>query len=129
MTYPEDFENLWKLYPKRVPNNNKKKAYRAYCARVKDPQYHGSWSCAVKAYAAYCEATEIIGTRYVMQAATFFGPDEHFLEPWELPKSKLPPWEDEQGWLLLGKQHGLTPRRGESAGAWKNRVKYKVIGE
>ena len=39
-------------------------------------------------YAAYCDATEKTGTQYVMQAATFLGPDTPFLDTWEPPLSK-----------------------------------------
>ncbi len=39
-------------------------------------------------YAAYCDATEKTGTEYVMQAATFQGPDTPFLDTWDPPLSK-----------------------------------------
>ena len=35
-----------------------------------------------------CEATNKAGTEYVMQAATFLGPEQYFLEPWTPPASK-----------------------------------------
>lgn len=39
----------------------------------------------VQRYARYCEATGRVGTEYVKQGRTFFGPGRHFEEPWELP--------------------------------------------
>ena len=39
-------------------------------------------------YTAYCADTGKTGTEYVMQAATFLGPDRHFLNEWDLPASK-----------------------------------------
>ena len=41
-----------------------------------------------KRYTAYCEATGKTGTEYVMQAATFLGPERHYLEVWDSPLSK-----------------------------------------
>jgi hypothetical protein len=38
-------------------------------------------------YAEFCKSTGKVGTEYVMQAATFFGPDQRYLEPWTLPAS------------------------------------------
>lgn len=40
----------------------------------------------VMRYAAYIDMTGKVGTEYVQQAATFFGPAEHFNEPWDTPK-------------------------------------------
>ena len=39
-------------------------------------------------YRAYCDATGKTGTEFVKQAATFFGPDKHYLELWEIPDAK-----------------------------------------
>lgn len=39
-------------------------------------------------YAAYIEHTEKIGTEFVKQACSFFGPDKHFLSAWDLPPSR-----------------------------------------
>jgi hypothetical protein len=42
----------------------------------------------VRRYQVYCRETGKIGTEYVLQAATFFGPDRRFLEPFDLPATK-----------------------------------------
>lgn len=39
----------------------------------------------VRRYGHYCGATGKLGTEYVMQAATFFGPDKRYAETWEPP--------------------------------------------
>lgn len=36
-------------------------------------------------YAAFCAATGKVGTEYVMQGATFLGPDRRFEDEWALP--------------------------------------------
>lgn len=36
----------------------------------------------MRRYRAYCEAKGIVGSPYVKSAATFFGPGEHYAEPW-----------------------------------------------
>jgi hypothetical protein len=46
----------------------------------------------VMRYLAFCQAEGNIGTQYVKQAATFFGPDKAFLEAWDITqKSPKPP--------------------------------------
>ena len=39
-------------------------------------------------YARFCTATKKEGTEYVMMAATFLGPNEHWAEKWAVPKGK-----------------------------------------
>lgn len=43
----------------------------------------------VNRYAGYVRATGSAGTQYVKQAATFFGPDRHFEEPWQAPSGAV----------------------------------------
>lgn len=136
MTYPEDFETLWKIYPKRVGGNSKRKAYRAYQARVREGYelmcyvFDDNIRAGLRRYKAFCEATGKIGTEYVMQAATFFGPDEHFLEDWDLPEAKviLPNWKDDSAWLKLGAAQTppLIPGRAEEWTPFKTRVKQYI---
>lgn len=88
--YTPEFETAFGYYPKRSGGNPKKGAFRAWSARVKagvDPKVMTE---GVRRYAAFNEATEKIDTPYVMQAQTFFGPEDppHFLEPWKPPPKK-----------------------------------------
>lgn len=87
MKYPDQFEHSWAAYPTRVGGNPKLKAFKAWSARVQNGVCADEIHAGVERYRAYCEAARKIGTEYVKQAATFFGPDEHYLEPWNLPKS------------------------------------------
>jgi hypothetical protein len=108
-SYPQDFENLWAIYPKRAGGNPKKKAFKAYHARTKQRLsciyvviFHG-----LHRYKAFCEATGKIGTEFVMQTCTFFGPDEHYLEEWALPVENLKlPADDNELWRFA-KDNGL----------------------
>lgn len=45
----------------------------------------------VDRYLAYCQSEGSIGSQYVKQAATFFGPDKAFLEPWEVTQKSSKP--------------------------------------
>lgn len=83
--YTDDFEQAWSAYPKRSGGNPKPSAFRAWNARIRDGATPVELADGVRRYAAYCEATGKAGTEYVKQAATFFGPDEHFREGWDAP--------------------------------------------
>lgn len=84
--YPEGFEQTWPKYPKRAGSNSKRRAAAAWCARRKEGEAGGTMVLGVQRYAKYCEATGKLGTEFVLQAATFFGPDKHYLESWDLPE-------------------------------------------
>ena len=43
----------------------------------------------VRRYAAFIRATGKEGTEYVKQAASFFGPDRHWEEPWSAPSPSV----------------------------------------
>lgn len=73
----DEFEIAWRAYPPR-PNNSKAKALRAYVARRRAGHSAERLLDGVKAYRAYVER-EGTEPRFVKSAATFFGPDEHWL--------------------------------------------------
>jgi hypothetical protein len=78
------FDAAFLAYPKRAGGNPIKRAQKAWTARIKagvDPEVIHA---GVVRYCAFVRATGDYGTKYVKQAATFFGPDEHYLEPWEI---------------------------------------------
>jgi len=76
------------LHPKRAGGNSKAAAFRQVQARLKQDTPFSLIESGTMAYKAYCEATDKIGTEYIMMAATFFGRDEWFAEPWDLPIEK-----------------------------------------
>ena len=80
--YPEEFELTWKAYPRRDGDNPKVRAFTAYKARLRDGHNHQEIHAGVLRYAAWVKSKGREGTETVKQAATFFGPDKAFLEPW-----------------------------------------------
>ena len=86
--YPPDFEAIWQLYPRRNGDNPKRRALRAYHARLDDGHTFEEMRAGVERYAAWVRATGKEYTETVKQAATFFGPDKPFLEAWALPQPK-----------------------------------------
>lgn len=79
------FEEAWKAYPKRAGGNSKGDARKAWAARLKAGVEPEDIVAGVHRYAAFCRADGKVGTVYVKQAATFFGPGEHWTEDWALP--------------------------------------------
>ena len=74
--YSDDFEQLWKLYPRRV---EKKKAYRVFSTRLKEKTTVEALTLATKNYANHCKNANT-ETRYIKHPATFWGPDGHWEE-------------------------------------------------
>ncbi len=87
--YPDEFERLWRKYPKRDGGNPKPKALKAWRARVNAGVPHSDLEAGVDRYAAYVRAKGKIGTEFVMQAATFFGPNENWAQAWQIDKPTL----------------------------------------
>lgn len=85
--YSPEFEEAWAEYPRRAGGNPKRRAWVAWKARLREGHTSEEIIAGVKRYAAYIRATGREGTEYVKQAATFFGPDRAFLEPWTGPPS------------------------------------------
>lgn len=82
--YPPQFEEAWSAYPQR-PGMNKRQSHKAWAARVKAGVSPAVITEGVIRYARFCTATEKIGTEFVKQPSTFFGPDEHFKADWTVP--------------------------------------------
>lgn len=82
---PDGFEILWKAYPRRAGDNPKRKAERAYRARIAEGHAAQELLDGVGRYAKFCHATGKLDTEFVKQASTFLGPDKPFLQPWTAP--------------------------------------------
>lgn len=80
VTYSDDFEQAWSLYPKR-PGASKKDAFKAWRARLSQGVTADQMIDGVKRYARYCAITKT-EPQYIKQPATFFGPGEHYLADW-----------------------------------------------
>lgn len=90
--YSPAFEEAWQAYPKRSGGNNKLSAFKAWNARIKQGVKPETMLEGVKRYAAFMASEGKIGTSFVKQAATFFGPDKHFDEAWlvKTPANRAP---------------------------------------
>ncbi|HDT2139294.1 hypothetical protein [Enterobacter asburiae] len=95
--YSPAFEEAWQAYPKRSGGNNKLSAFKAWNARIKQGVKPETMLEGVKRYAAFMASEGKISTSFVKQAATFFGPDKHFDEPWlvETQENKVPTRQDQ----------------------------------
>lgn len=82
---PPGFAVAWAAYPTRAGGNPRTRAAKAYRARLAEGATPADMLAGVERYAAYCEATEKAGTEFVMQGATFFGPDRRWTEQYEAP--------------------------------------------
>lgn len=78
--YSEDFEQTWRDYPHRT-GHSKAEAFKAWTARLNTGEAVQTLRDGVRRYAAYCEAMRT-EPRFVKHAATFFGPDRHYLNDW-----------------------------------------------
>jgi hypothetical protein len=79
-----EFETAWTTYPSRSGDNPKRRALKAWRARRKAGVSAADLLAGVERYARYVRSTGQEGTESVMQAATFFGPDERWGEPYAL---------------------------------------------
>jgi hypothetical protein len=81
----EPFATAWSLYPRRSGSNPRRDAEQAWRARLAEGVAGADMLAGVQRYAAWCEVEKQVGTKFVMQAATFFGPSRRFAESWETP--------------------------------------------
>lgn len=86
-----DFEEAWQHYPRRSGGNSKAKALKAWRSRRRAGVKPDVLTGGLLRYKAFVKATGKENTEYVMQAATFFGPDEHYLEQWTVPAVVIAP--------------------------------------
>lgn len=118
--YSPEFESLWADVPKRHGPNNKVRAWRAYQKRLKAGYTHEQMAAGMKRWRKWCEVEGIIGERQVMMACTFLGPDENFLQPFEVTDEV--PRENEK-LVEWGTAKGKPPRPGESYSDYRKRLK------
>lgn len=86
--YTPEFELAWADYPTR-PGNSKAAAFKAWAARIKAGATAAQMHEGTQRYAAYCKAN---GTepQYIKQAATFYGPGEHYAADWTVAVAAWP---------------------------------------
>lgn len=79
---------LKEVYPKRAGSQPWSRTEKAINARLQENHTADEILDGAQRYADFVRATEKEGTEFVMMAATFCGPEKHFLEPWTPPKNK-----------------------------------------
>lgn len=84
--YDEAFELSWAEYPKRGGGNSKAAAGKAWTARIRSGESAADMAAGVIRYAKFIRETGKEGTEFVKQAATFLGPDKHYLDDWIPPR-------------------------------------------
>lgn len=84
--YSPEFESAWADYPAR-PGNSKAAAYKAWQARIKAGASVEEMLAGTAKYAAYCKAMKT-EPGFIKQAATFYGPGEHFSADWTVPRGE-----------------------------------------
>lgn len=120
------FDEAWTALPKRAGNNPKGRALRAYAARLGEGCKADAVLAGVRRYAAFCRATGKEGSEYVMQGATFFGPERPFLQPWTVANGGGEWWKSDQATLDKGKECGVPTRPGESMHEYRERIREKL---
>lgn len=78
--YTAEFEKFWSLYPRKV---EKRAAFKAWRARLREGISPETLICAAGYYAEYCMANRL-EERYIKHPATFLGPSrpfEDYLKP------------------------------------------------
>ena len=94
LTDPDEFIEFKSVYPSRPGGHRWSRALKAILARLKEESQWSDILDGAKRYASYCDATAKTGGEYVMQAATFCGPDKQYLDLWQPPATKS---ESQQG--------------------------------
>lgn len=118
--YSPEFERLWALRPRRKGPDNKRRAFKAYKARLRQGHDCKAIEDGMKRYSDYCDAEGKTDTRYVYQTCTFLGPDLHFLEPWETFIEPLP--RKNEDLVAWGTKKGCPPRPGEEYKDYRKRL-------
>lgn len=75
-------------YPSRAGGQPWRRAEKAANARIAEGHSPADLIAGARRYAAFIEATGKENTEYVQQAATFLGPEKHFLLPWHPPQKQ-----------------------------------------
>ena len=82
--YSDDFEFAYSQYP-HCRNSSKKKAYRAWMARIKEGITPEALTDGVIRYARYVRLSNT-SEQFVKHPSTFFGPDGHYALDWSPPE-------------------------------------------
>lgn len=82
---PEELGEFRFSYPPRAGAQPWRRAIASIRTRLHEGDSWPDIIAGAKRYRLFCEATGKLGTEYVMQVATFVGPERHYMQPWTLP--------------------------------------------
>ena len=85
---PPEFTKFRATFPIRAGSQPWRRALTAARSRIREGATWVEILDGTQRYADFCLATGKLGTEYVMQAATFVGPEKRYLDPWTLPPTK-----------------------------------------
>lgn len=128
--YPADFEAVWEVYPER-PGASKAAAHKAWAARIKLGATVAEMLAGVQAYAAYVKAIRP-EPQFIKQAATFFGPGEHYAADWTVPEVTKKAtggagwWLSDEAMAAKGREFGLKSNPGESRANFEARIRAAI---
>ena len=90
--YSPEFELAWKAYPQRAGSNDKRKAYQAWNARLKEGHSPQAIIEGITRYGLWCKTTGKIGTESVKQTSSFLGKADpfYFLLDWGTSPRRSP---------------------------------------
>jgi hypothetical protein len=71
-----EFAEFWAAYPKREGSNPKAQALKAWHARRREGVTPAAMLDGLRRYLVYVQSAGQVGSRYVMQAASFLGPEK-----------------------------------------------------
>ncbi len=83
-----EFTEFKEAYPERSGAQPWPRALKTIRARLKEGDTWDAILAGARRYADYCDSIDRTGTEFVLQAATFCGPDKHYLELWKPPATK-----------------------------------------
>lgn len=129
--YPADFEAVWEVYPTR-PGDSKKAAHKSWAARLNAGATVAEMLAGAQTYAAYVKAMRT-EPQFIKQAATFFGPGEHYAADWTVPASQPKPagggawWLSDATRLAKAMEVGVGQAHyGESTASWEARIRAAI---
>lgn len=83
-----EFSRFKLTFPARAGSQPWNRALKAINARIAEGHSWEEILAGAERYAAFIVTTGKLNTEHTMQAATFCGPDKHFLQPWTPPATK-----------------------------------------
>ena len=86
INYCEKFEYMWNGKPERSGPNSKANAFKAWNGRIADGYTEREMVEGLRDYGKHCASEGKLGTSFVMQMQTFFGPALHFEADYGVPE-------------------------------------------